>query len=84
MNGAWRNVEESGRANWRATGRLLRYVAPHRWLLTGLVAFLVVYSLSTLAGPWVVGKAVVTSQKCKRLKKTGLMCWAPLCLPRAI
>ena len=58
MNGAWRNVEESGRANWRATGRLLRYVAPHRWLLTGLVAFLVVYSLSTLAGPWVVGKAV--------------------------
>ena len=37
MRGAYKQLEEGGRADWRVAVRLFRFVLPHRWLVISSV-----------------------------------------------
>jgi len=74
VNSAYRNLEEGGRANWGVALRLFRFVLPHRWLVAGSVAVLILVSLLTLAGPYAFSQAV--DQGIEVGSRRGLAYWA--------
>ena len=55
---AYRAIEEGGRADWRVAFRLMRYVLPHRWIVSSSIAVLVLLSVLKLVSPYAVTLAV--------------------------
>ncbi|MEM8884055.1 MAG: ABC transporter ATP-binding protein [Planctomycetota bacterium] len=58
MSGAYRNITEDNKADWRVTGRILRYIVPHRALLVLAIAILVAQAAGSLIAPWAVAQAI--------------------------
>ena len=57
MNPVYRTLEEGGKVNLRVTGRLLRFVLPHRGLLGGSILVMILLSLVAIARPYLVKAA---------------------------
>lgn len=53
----YRTLEEGGKADWRVTARLFRFVLPHRWLLAGSIVVMILLALVAIARPYLVKAA---------------------------
>lgn len=58
MSSAYRGITEDTRADWRVSGRILRFVTPHRSMLLVAIAVLVVQAVVALASPYAISLAI--------------------------
>ena len=58
MSSAYRGITEETRADWRVSGRILRFVTPHRGMLLVAIIVLVVQAVVALASPHAISLAI--------------------------
>jgi len=76
VSGAYRGITEDTRADWRVAGRILRFILPHRGMLTIAIAVLVTQAVNSLIVPYAVTLAIdegIVPRNVEGLTKWGLV-----------